>query len=226
METIEMTQCSQKGCDVMVVSNPAKGDHYCSAHASTNNKEKGKVNMTKVKEGLGKGYKEAEDFISNLFSNLGKSDKESEKVESLEPELEKEVKRMERQMHMAFAKEIIVESSKDIRDFAKRHVGKSTLALGAVTLAGTFTTGMLSAVAVGTGIFTLGSLAFAYIAAKRKEEELEREEVSSILTSSLVYSTLGAMAMHSLAGFLVLGLGFLFEAVYVGYIYMAYFIVA
>lgn len=120
----------------------------------------------------------------------------------------------------------VKDGSKKVVDFSKKHVGKASLGLGALTVAGTFTSGLLGAMVGGMTIYASVVAAYEYIKAKKEKAEVDRDALLNGLSDSLLYGTIGAMTMYCLAGVAVGLLANVFTFSYVGFSYMAYFIVA
>jgi hypothetical protein len=111
--------------------------------------------------------------------------------------------------------------------FIKKHAAKSAMALAAVTVAGTFTSGLAAAVAVGTAIYAGVALAYEFIKARKEKADKNRTEmVMGVLGDALKYGVLGATSLVLLSGVAVAVLANVFVYSYVGYSYMTYFIVA
>lgn len=122
--------------------------------------------------------------------------------------------------------EAVKEGASKLKAFIKKHAGKAVLGLTTLTLAGTVTSGLGSALVVGTTLYAAIAAAYEFIKAKKEQRAADRDALVDGLGDALLYGTVGAMSMYCLAGVLVGVLGSIFAYSYVGFTYLAYFIVA
>ena len=103
--------------------------------------------------------------------------------------------------------------------FVKKHAVQAVAGLGAVALAGTFTTGLGMATLVGAAIYTVGD--YAYNAFIKKDAS-----VFSSLVQSALYTSVGAYLAYSL--FYAVAVVGLYASQYtaLGFVYAQYFILA
>lgn len=111
--------------------------------------------------------------------------------------------------------------------FVKKHAFKSVCGLLAITVAGTFTTGMLPAVAVGMGLYAIVSATVSALAVRKAGDQVDAVAIAlNATTDSFKYAFVAATTLMLVGGVLTALLVNTAVYAYVGYNYMGYFIVA
>lgn len=121
------------------------------------------------------------------------------------------------------AVELAKKAAKKVVAIVKAHGAKSVYGLGALTLAGTVTHGLMSALVLGTLLYTVGDLAYRYVV---KKQAITMDQVINSVTDAALYTVLGATVLHALLGAVVGIFAKAFVYSYLGHAYISYFVVA
>lgn len=209
-------------CDQPVVK---KGAFYCVEHT--------------VKEAMAEGEDVRKSTFRKFMDMYGK--KEAEVKEKYNTIKEETTMESIKEKTKVTAKDItegvvatggtawdsIKKGSARLMGFAKKHALKSVFGLVTMTVAGTFTTGVVAATLVGAGMYAAVAAAIAVIKARKEKAEINRTElVLGALGQGALYGAIGAGVMYHLFFYAVMGLQAAFYYSAVTFIYSQYFILA
>lgn len=231
--TMELKKCAKCEARVMV-REKVEGDVLCSRHRKVSdlenetktNKEEN-VKMTNTKSKAVNMKDEAMELFNEMMKDLnGETVEEVETTKKEKDPVTKDTIMLSLLSAARTTKEVVSSGARKVGGFVKKHGLKSALGLGAITLAGTVTSGLASAIALGTGIYASVSLMHELIKTRRKNKKMNREQILRNLGSSILYSVAGGTAVYFTFYSILLTVYYAYSYSYLAFAYMTYFLLA
>ncbi len=214
-EASKKAECATCGAPVT-----KKGSFYCEKHNT--------ITAEAVEDDSLKFFDE---FINSFSESTGlkeminKAWRKVKPIKNNEEDTEVETNQLSVKSIGGKAWDLVKEGSTRVGSFVKKHAMKSLMGLGALTVGGLMTSSLLGAMVVGSLSYAVAAVAVKLIEAKRKEAEINRQElVLGALGESFLYTAIGGMSLYCLLGVVVSLFANLFVFSYLSHAYLGYFI--